>query len=942
MGKNRESSGNAAGSPADVAPVRFGDICFDARTGELQRNVGAARLTPKAAAVLAALLERAPELVTKEELFARVWDGKAVGDEALTCCIQELRRALVDDARQPRFIETWHRRGYRLMVPVTEVVGTVDLPAVFSAAAADPSKLVGRTAEMAELQRRLGLALAGQRQLIFVIGEPGIGKSALASVFTDRVDRHRVKVTQGQCLDHHGAGEPYLPLIEALTRLAAAPDGAPIKTALAAHAPSWFAQMPSLWSQSDRRTQEGRGRATRERMLRELTHAVEAISSDSPLVLQLEDIHWSDASTLDWLAHVARRPEPARLMVLATFRPADAAAIAAGLGGITSELAVHGRCHEISLSPLRLEAIEAYLTARLGEGARGAQLRETARVLLERTGGNPLFMVSIVNELAQQNAATPDALGAVPQDVRRFIERQIDSLDEANRTLLSAASVIRREFATAAVAAAAFETNVEQIEAACARLARLGVFIVRSGAGAWPDGTPTEFYAFRHDLYRELLYERLSATRRAQSHARVGARLEAAWVTRPDAIAAEIAEHFERGNERVRAIPHRQRAAAKALRRSANEEAIGHLRRALDAIGHIADEVERTRVEAELQVAMGAAFMAVRGFGAPEVHEAYVRAEALCDGLGERADVFPALWGQWLFRWGRSEIDAAWRLGNRLLALAEESGNTGLKLQAHHAMWTTSFGRGELAQVRTHVQAGLGIYEAGVHQAMASSYGNHDASTCGRNFLTQALALGGDEEGTRTMLDSTLASTRGLDDPFSLALTLHASAVAAQILDDVPLAVRNAEECMRVTTEHSLPLQKAWSTGLMGWCVAENGERERGLAILNEAIAALRATQSKLFLSYQLGLLADARCKAGRYAEAMTALEEAIALVDGGGERFYAAELYRLHGVMCAHPSLARGREAEASLRKAIAIAQKQGARTLQRRAQKSLEGLAS
>ena len=228
-------------------------------------------------------------------------------------------------------------------------------------------------------------------------------------------------------------------------------------------------------------------------------------------------------------------------------------------------------------------------------------------------------MVSIVNELAQQNAATPDALGAVPQDVRRFIERQIDLLDEANRTLLSAASVIRREFATAAVAAA-LEMNVEQIEAACARLARLGVFIVRSGAGAWPDGTPTEFYAFRHDLYRELLYERLSATRRAQSHARVGARLEAAWATRADAIAAEIAEHFERGHQVVRAIPHHQRAAAKALRRSANEEAIGHLRRALNAIGHIADEVERTRVEAELQVAMGAAFMAVRGFGAPEVH----------------------------------------------------------------------------------------------------------------------------------------------------------------------------------------------------------------------------------------------------------------------------------------------------------------------------------
>src|SRR5262249_15494386 len=181
--------------------------------------------------------------------------------------------------------------------------------------------------------------------------------------------------------------------------------------------------------------------------------------------------------------------------------------------------------------------------------------------------------------------------------------------------------------------------------------------------------------------------------------------------------------------------------AAKALRRSANEEAIGHLRRALDAIGHIADDVERTKVEVEVQVAMGAAFAANRGFGAPEVQGAYVRAEALCDDLGERADIFPALWGQWLFRWGRTDMDACWRLGNRLLALAEESGDSGLKLQAHHAMWATSLGRGELAQVRTHVEAGLGIYEARIHQAMASSYGNNDASNFGRTFFTNALEL---------------------------------------------------------------------------------------------------------------------------------------------------------------------------------------------------------
>ena len=308
---------------------------------------------------------------------------------------------------------------------------------------------------------------------------------------------------------------------------------------------------------------------------------------------------------------------------------------------------------------------------------------------------------------------------------------------------MTAASVIRREFATAAVAAA-LDDRRRAVEAACARLARQGVFIVKSGSATWPDGTPAELYAFRHDLYRELLYDRLPPTRRALSHARVGRRLEAAWAGRLDAIAAELAEHFERGNELVRAIPHHQRAAAKALRRSANEEAIGHLRRALDAIGHIADEDERTRVEVELHVGVGAACMAMRGFGAPEVLEAYTRAEALCDRLGERADLFPALWGQWMFRAGRSEIDASRRLCARLLALAEKFGDAGLKLQAHHAMWATSFVCGELAKARAHAESGLALYDAqnssvdGVElrqsrrRLLRAQFQRHVAGACGR------------------------------------------------------------------------------------------------------------------------------------------------------------------------------------------------------------------
>jgi DNA-binding winged helix-turn-helix (wHTH) protein/predicted ATPase len=916
----------------------FGLFRFESRTGRLWRDGNEVKLTPRAAAVLHILAERSQELVTKQELFERVWGGMAVGDDALTSCIQELRGALGDDARRPHTIETRHRRGYRLMVqatPVADRSGT-ERPQAFTP---QPSRLVGRDAELEELARDFDHARSGRRQIVFATGEPGIGKSSLAETFLEQLKAaHAVRIAHGQCLSHHGVGEPYLPLIEALTRLAGGEGGAEVKEILLAQAPSWLAQMPSLWTRSERNMLEARGRSTRNRMMRELTLAVEAIASDVPLIFKLEDIHWSDASTLDWLAHVARRPDPARLMVLATFRPTDPAAAKAGLGGLVTELALHRRCSEIALNPLVLRDIEIYLKNRLGDKEGVAESREMAPLLLERTGGNPLFMASIVNQLVQREASGPgrSAIMSIPHDVRRFIDRQIDDLNDDDRRLLTAASVIGRQFATEA-AAAALQIEVERVETTCARLARQGVFIVGSGQAAWPDGTRVGLYSFRHDLHRELLYDRLPATRRALSHARVGHRLEVAWAGRLDAVASELAEHFHRGNELARAIPHHQRAAAKALRRSANEEAIEHLRRALDSIGSIANEVERTRIEVELRIGLGAAFIATRGFGAPEVQEAYSRAEVLCERLGERADIFPALWGQWMFRWGRSEVDDAWRICLRLLALAKKSGDAGLRLQAHHAAWATSFGQGKLAQVHVHAEAGLALYDARIHQAMASSYGNHDACVCGRYFTAFSLALAGEEERARAMSDSSLAVARSLNDPFSLALSLYFASAVAQVFGDVGQAARHAEASIALAKEHDLAMPKAWSMGVIGWCDAKMGEPDRGIALLAEAIAALRAAQSTHFLGYLLGLSAEVHIKAGHLGEAMQAVEDGITLAESSGERFYSAELHRLRGELLARPPYGQKRKAQASFRRAIEIASEQGAAMLERRARESL-----
>jgi DNA-binding winged helix-turn-helix (wHTH) protein/predicted ATPase len=912
----------------------FGPFRLDGRSGQLWRDGSEIKLTPRAAAVLLMLAERAPQLVTKKELFERIWGGRAVGDDALTSCVQELRGALGDEARRPRFIETRHRRGYCLMAAAIPAGDSSD--AAPPLAVPEPSRLVGRTDELEELARRFDQARSGRRQMVFITGEPGIGKSSLADVFLDQVRNIRTaKIAHGQCLDHHGVGEPYLPLIEALTRLAADRDGSAVKDILSAHAPSWLAQMPALWTRAERSVLEARGRPTRERMLRELTDAVEAIAATAPLLLKLEDIHWSDSSTLDWLAHVARRSDPARLMVMATFRPADAAANKTDLGALLAELALHGWCNEIALSPLGLQAIESYVQARLGDDGI-TQSSKIAPLLLERTGGNPLFMTSIVNQLVRGDARTSGDIVSVPHDVRRFIDRQIDDLDGSDRELLTDASVIRREFATAAVAAA-LESDIEKVEVACARLARQGVFIVKAGSSTWPDGTRTELYSFRHDLYRELLYDRLPATRRARSHGRVGRRLEAAWAGRLDVIASELAEHFDRGHEPARAIPHHQRAAAKAMRRSANEEAIGHLRHALDGLSHIADELERTKVELELRIGLGAAFMTMRGFGASEVAEAYSTIDELCERLGERADIFPALWGQWMFRAGRGEVRDAWRICEKLLALAAKSGDARFKVQAHHAAWATKFWFGKLAETRAHVQAGVALYDTKLHQAMASSYGNHDASACGRAFASMALALSGEDAEARDTAERAIAFATSLNDPFSLAQTFHFTAVAAQVLGDVAIAAQRAEAGRRLAAEYGLALAEAWCSGVIGWCTAANGDAGRGIALLTEAVGTLEGLQSRIFLCYLLGLLAEAHLNAGHHTEAMQAAKTGLALADANGDYSYSAELHRLCGEALACQPDADKRKAQAEFRAAIALAEEQGANALQRRAEQSL-----
>ena len=276
----------------------IGPFRIDLGNGLLWGDTDIIHLTPKAFTLLRHFVMRPQEVITRDELFAVGWSGTAVHEAALTVCIGELRRALGDNAKQPRYIETIHRRGYRWIAPIVMFPSTAvidglpsspQLPAVVA-----PPSLIARDAEFAHLQKSLVHALQGIRQLVFVTGEPGIGKTALVDAFTAEIGQlessHKIWISRGQCIQHYGQGEPYLPILEALGRLCCADHGHELIDILRHQAPTWLAQMPGL-SPAAEQAELKLHSAVADRMLRELTEAVDTISTLRPLVWVFEDLH---------------------------------------------------------------------------------------------------------------------------------------------------------------------------------------------------------------------------------------------------------------------------------------------------------------------------------------------------------------------------------------------------------------------------------------------------------------------------------------------------------------------------------------------------------------------------------------------------------------------------------------------------------------------------
>jgi len=904
-------------------------------------------LTPKAFAILRHFVEHPERLLTKDDLFAAVWGDTVVSEAALTSCIRDLRRALADTSRAPRYIETVHRRGFRFIGPIGPArrVATARSKEV----GRSPT-LVGRDAELARLHALFETAIGGRRQLVFVTGEAGIGKTTLVEAFLAGLDAgDELRIARGQCVEQYGTGEAYLPVLEALARLARGPRGEPIVRALRQYAPTWLAQLPAVLTDAELEAVQRRAHGTtRDRMLRELAEALDVLSVEVPLVLVLEDLHWSDSATVDLLAMFARRRDPARILILATYRPADVAVASHSLKPVKQELQAHGDCEELALDFLGERAVGDYLAGRFP----GASFAPTLTRLLHRnTSGNPLFLVNVVDHLIARghlreadgrwelSVPIADIASDVPDTLWQLVDKQIERLTSDEQAVLAVASVAGAEFSAALATVDAIDAHTA--EACCAALARRGQFLRAMGASEWPDGTVAGRYAFIHALYRNVLYARVSIGHRVGLHLRIGARLERAHGRHAADIAGELAMHFEQGRDLERAVRYRTQAADNALRHHGHREAADHARHALELLQAIPESPERIKQELAIQTILGAALIA-RGWTAPEVARTYARARELCSRTGVATpDLFPVLGGLFGFYMTRAELRVARDLADQISSLASATKVTALVLGAHNAAGMVAFHAGDFGAALAEMEGGMAIYDPREHdpnQAPAFWGGHNTGVSCAVHGAWSLWALGYPMRAA-ALMQQALDWARTADHPFTLTFACHFAASLHECRRDVEAARELVDEAIAHSTEHGFELFVSLGAVHRGWLLGDAAEIRSG-------VTAYRNTGSGFGVPTYLGLLAEAYEKHDQPDEGLAVVAEALAISDASGARYWDAELRRLQGALALRrgtsrrASPANQAEAESSFRGAIEIAQRQRAKSLELRATTSLSRL--
>ena len=911
---------------SDQQALQFGPFRLLGRHGPLLRDDREIKLQRKALAVLWTLASQPNEPVTRADLMDAVWPGAIVVDDVLTYQIRALRQAIEDDPRNPRYILTAHRIGFRLTVP-----GAAELPEA-------AQTLIGRDTEQRALRVSFDRACGGQRQFVFVCGDAGLGKTALIDDFLLRLrsDAPEARILRGHCLELTGESEAYLPILDALEQGVRGSGGEEWLELLRHNAPSWLRQLPKLLPSEEleqlRRISAG---TPPEQQRRELSQALEVAAAEQPLVLVLEDLHWCDASTVALLSLLAQREQPSRLMVIASCRPVETIISQHPARALQLGLTSRGRAQSLFLNPLRPDEGRQLIARRLPDVS-----DEQSNELLRRSGGHPLFLVHLTDYLRSQALAPragPGFDGVVPPQLRELIELQLSQLSVSEQLLLEVAAVAGQDFAAAAVAAGS-SLAVEAVEEALEALAQGRCFIVDDGLAIWPDGTVSGRFQFQHALYREALRLRLAPSREARLHRRIAERLEHAYAGRPADIATELAHHFEAGGVAAKAAHWCVHTAQNALDRLAPYEVREQVARGLGLLASVAPDPCHRLTELRLRIAASQNLQIEYGYGPIASDDHRERIDALIEQVDDDQVRIMAVAVQWSARHFNLEFERAIAFSERMQEIGRASGNVSLECVglgwAAHSLHCTGAHEKADRYTAEGLQKALAYDGSGgaiSDDSLVSLYCAHAVTRWFLGFPEQALAAA--KQG--------VAIAGRHPNPY-LHVMVHGTAqgMLLEFVGDYPQLKTVATDILEQARRCGHVESQRWARVLLGVAQCRTGDPQTGMQTLQTVLDEMR--ERGLVIQAPLGLthLARAWSALGDHERALDAAEAALQLIRTRHHRPWEPEVLRTIGELqlIARPEAIA--EAAASIREALALARSRKALSLELRAATSLARL--
>lgn len=926
--------------PARTTPlrVRFGEFELDEANALLRRGGSAIAMSPTPFGLLCALVRRPGALLTKHSLLDEVWGHRFVSDSVLKGAISDVRMVLGDDPQQPRFIETVPRRGYRFVAVVTPlpaeapVTGRSNANTVHEqfaqralSASSPPtsSAFIGRARELAALRHGWNRVLNGKRVICWIAGEPGIGKTTLIDHFI--AERGEVACARGHCVQHYGSSEPYHPVLEALAELCRTDTEVP--ALLRAVAPTWLLQLPWLNTAEEREAllRELVG-VNLERMLREMGEFLDRYTERRPLLLVSEDLHWGDRATIQLIDYLARRRSRGALMWLSSFRLAEVIASDHPLNGLRRELHLHGLCEEIVLDSFSEAEVAQYVAQRSTSLASDEGF---VRTLHERTEGVPLFVASMTSDVAARAAqsglhsAALLANSPVPESLLAIIDHYLTKLSSEQRPLLSAAAVCGLEFRIDTLARV-LDRNALWVADICDQLFREQLWLVASRTRD-PHDTVDAPYSFRHALFRQVLYDRLAPSARAELHRKAGAALEQERASGVAIAAAELAMHFDRGRSHLAALRYYAEAAEAALLHVSPSECMSLTERALTLLDQAPVGAERTSLEITIAALRGASAFHLLGAG-DEARAAYERGSALLTDVPDHPMRGLLLHGLGFLYNLHGEYAQASLTADRAEALASESGDAFLALAACTVRGQAHMHQGRPDAARASLERALPTMQSIDATSSQQSFIGFIAdpqTTVLATLSLQLIHIGRIREA-RERLEQAYARARKIAQPMALSITLWFDALCEIRLGDEQRVARLADEMHALVEEFALAQGKTACRWFRGWAEARLKSPREAFGLIHAAYEENRALGMVAGASETLGYAAEALVAQGDLDAAEEQLRQALEIVNTYGERIYLPQLLLTQAAI----ARARGQpaDADASAGRALEEARAQGA----------------